>query len=79
MQENREQDFAFQNQKLNLIERLMSIREQAVLNRYTALLEKAELQARTEESVNAIKNGEVVDLSTFESNSKEWLKQNATK
>ena len=65
--------------KLDLIERLMQVREEAVLKHYEDLLIQAELQARSEESLNAIEKGEVVSLDAFKNSNKEWIRKNATR
>ncbi len=65
--------------KLDLIERVMQIREESILKNYEDLLTQAELQSRTDESIKAIQVGEVISIDEFNNSNKKWLKKNATK
>lgn len=65
--------------KLDLIERVMQIREESILKNYEDLLTLAELQSRTDESIKAIQVGEVISIDEFNHSNKKWLKKNATK
>jgi hypothetical protein len=65
--------------KLDLIERVMQIREESILKKYEDLLTQAELQLRTEASLESIKSREVISLNEFEKSNKKWLKKNSTK
>jgi hypothetical protein len=65
--------------KLDLIERVMQIREESILKNYEDLLTQAELQSRTDESLKAIQVGEVISIDEFNNSNKQWLKKNSTK
>lgn len=64
--------------KLVLIERLMQIKEEDVLQQYEKLLEQAQLQARADDSLKAIDNGQVISLEAFNSSNQSWINK-ATK
>jgi len=68
-----------ETRKLDLIQRLMRVRETAILEQYEKLLTKAQLIARTDESIEAIKNGETISLQDFKLSNKQWLKAQTTK
>jgi len=65
--------------KLDLIERVMQIREESILKNYEDLLTQAELQSRTDESLKAIQVGEVISIDEFNNSNKQWFKKNSTK
>ncbi len=60
--------------KLDIIERLMKVRKEDVLKKYEQLLIEAQLLTRTEESIQAIENGQTVTLESFSKGNKEWMK-----
>lgn len=60
--------------KLELIDRLMKVDERKTLDKVEELLVQAEMQARTDESMQDITNGNVVSLEEFTKGNKEWLK-----
>lgn len=60
--------------KLDIIERLMKVRKEDVLKKYEQLLIEAQLLTRTEESMQAIENGQTVTLKNFSKGNKEWMK-----
>ncbi len=59
--------------KLDIIERLMKVREEDVLKKYEQLLIEAQLFTRTEESMQAIENNQTVTLENFSKGNKEWM------
>ena len=59
--------------KLDIIERLMKVREEDVLKKYEQLLIEAQLFTRTEESMLAIENNQTVTLENFSKGNKEWM------
>ena len=63
--------------KLHLIERLMQTKEEKVLHYYEELLVKAEMQARAEESLEAIEKGDTRPISEFRKDVQGWKKQQA--
>jgi hypothetical protein len=63
-----------ESQKLDIIERLMNVRKEAVITKYEQLLTEAQLFTRTDESVKAIENGQTITLENFSKGNKEWLK-----
>ena len=60
--------------KLQLIDQLMKIGEEKTLARVEELLIRAEMEARAEESIQAIKDGNVISLEQFGKDCEEWLK-----
>ncbi len=65
--------------KLELIQQLMLVDDEAILRQYERLLVQAGMQARTEESIHAIENGNVLTINEFRAGNKEWLKKRSTK
>lgn len=65
--------------KLSLIERLMRVRRQGTLNQVEDILVQAEMDARTEESLEAIENNEVISFHQFQQNNQSWFEKKATK
>ncbi len=51
--------------KLSLIERLMKVKEASTLRRMEELITQAEMEARTGESIKAVKNGDVLSIDEF--------------
>ena len=69
-----QKDMDLQSKKLSLIERLMKIREAAVLQRFEELLIQTEMDDRAEESLKAIKDGNVTSYDDFKNEAREWIK-----
>ena len=65
--------------KLSLIERLTAISDEQTVKLYEELLVEAELISRTEESITAIENDQVITLDEFNSANKKWLEKNPTR
>ncbi|SFT73392.1 hypothetical protein SAMN04489724_1906 [Algoriphagus locisalis] len=65
--------------KLELIERVMRMKDTSVLERLEELIEQAELESRTKESLQSIKRGETVSLKDFGNQNRRWLKEKAMK
>lgn len=65
--------------KLGLIERLMRVQKTSTLQRMDQLITQAEIEARTEESMEAIRKGEVSSLNEFSRENRKWAKENYTK
>ena len=65
--------------KLNVIERLILIRRESTLDRVVELLEQEEMQARTEESLQAIEQGETMTMTEFRNRSKQWFQNQPTR
>ena len=65
--------------KLGLIERLMKVQKTSTLKRMDQLITQAEVESRTEESMEAISKGEVVSLDDFRKENRQWAKENYTK
>lgn len=65
--------------KLDIIERLMKVREEDVLKKYEQLLIEAQLFTRTEESMQAIENNQTVTLENFSKGNKEWMESKITR
>ena len=65
--------------KLDLIERLMKVKEEATLLRMERLITQAEMESRAKESLRAIAQGEVVTIDEFQKGNEEWVKENLTK
>jgi hypothetical protein len=65
--------------KLELINRVMKIEKSSMLERLEELFIQAEMEARTEESLESIRKGEVLTLNEFKKSNEEWLKKSATK
>ena len=65
--------------KLGIIERLMRVKEASTLKKMERLISQAELESRTEDSLKAIKKGEVVTLDEFSKENLKWVKKNSIK
>jgi hypothetical protein len=68
-----------EKRKLELINRVMKIEKSSMLERLEELFIQAEMEARTEESLESIRKGEVLTLNEFKKSNEEWLKKSATK
>lgn len=65
--------------KLGLIEKLMRVQKTSTLERMGQLITQAEMEARTEESMEAIKKEDVVSIDDFRRENRQWAKENYTK
>lgn len=61
--------------KLGLIERLMKMDSSSTLRRMEELIIQAEMESRSEESLNAIRKGDYVSLESFRSANDEWKRK----
>jgi hypothetical protein len=57
----------------------MEIEKSSSLEKLDDLFIQAEMESRTEESLEAIRNGEVLTLDEFIKSNEEWLKKTITK
>lgn len=60
-------------QKLSLIEKVMRVKTQETLSRIEDFLIQAEMEARANESLDAIKDNNVVSFDEFTQNNKDWI------
>lgn len=65
--------------KLGLIERLMRVQKTSTLKRMDQLITQAEMEARTEESITAIKKGDVISIDDFRRENQQWAKEKYTR
>jgi hypothetical protein len=65
--------------KLGLIQRVMAVRKASVLNRMEKLMEQAEMEIRTEESLQAIEKGDILSLDEFRKENKKWVEKEGIK
>jgi len=65
--------------KLGLIQRVMSARKISILERMEKLMVQAEMEIRTEESLQAIENGEVLSIDEFREENKKWAEKEVIK
>jgi diphthamide synthase (EF-2-diphthine--ammonia ligase) len=65
--------------KLGLIERVMQVQKKSTLERMDQLITQAEMETRTQESLEAISKGDVLSLDEFSQENREWAKKNYTK
>ncbi|MEQ8881722.1 MAG: hypothetical protein RLQ12_18905 [Cyclobacteriaceae bacterium] len=65
--------------KLGIIERLLRVEKTSTLQRMDQLITQAEIEARAEESLEAIRKGEVSSLDEFSQANRKWAKGNHTK
>lgn len=68
-----------EKRKLELIKGAIKIEKSSSIEKLDDLFVQAEMEARTEESLEAIRNGEVLTLDEFIKSNKEWLKKTVTK
>ena len=61
--------------KLGLIERLLKVNDMAALQRIEELIIQAELEYRAEESLEAIRKGEILSLDEFRKENQQWAKK----
>jgi hypothetical protein len=65
--------------KLELIERVMKMKDSSTLEKLEDLISQAEMESRTKESIRSIGKGEIVSLEEFAKQNQEWLKKKAMK
>ncbi|MBU3659639.1 MAG: hypothetical protein FGM14_07225 [Flavobacteriales bacterium] len=68
-----------ETKKLNLIERIMRIKQVATIDKFETLITDLELQARTETSLSQIQNNEVRSYESFSNEVEQWLKEKNSK
>jgi hypothetical protein len=68
-----------ETKKLNLIERIMRIKQVATIDKFESLITDLELQARTETSLRQIQNKEVRSYASFSNEVEQWLKDKNSK
>lgn len=64
--------------KLGLIERLMKLQNVSALRKVEKSIIQAEMEARAEESLKAIKGGEVLSIDEFRKENRKWAKERFT-
>jgi len=62
--------------KLGIIDRLMKIQNTSALKRVEELLTQAELESRAEDSLKAIKKGDVLSIDELGNENEQWRNQN---
>ena len=65
--------------KLELIDRLMKIRETSTLEKVEKLITQVEMETRAEESLKAIDKDDVLSIDDFKRENEQWLKKMSTK
>lgn len=65
--------------KLALIERLMKVHKTSTLERMDHLITQVEMEARSQESLEAIKQGDIISLDELRRENRKWAKENYTK
>lgn len=68
-----------ETKKLNLIERIMRIKQVATIDKFETLITDLELQARTETSLRQIQNNEVRSYESFSNEVEQWLREKNSK
>jgi len=68
-----------ETKKLNLIERIMRIKQVATIDKFESLITDLELQAGTETSLRQIQNNEVRSYESFSNEVEQWLKEKNSK
>ena len=68
-----------EKRKLSMIQRLLRIEKSSSLEKIEESIIRAEMEARTDESLEAIKRGEVMTLEEFRKSNQERLSKLATK
>ena len=59
--------------KLHLIEKLMSVQEEAVIDKVVQLLQQEEMEQRAYQALQDIDNGAVILLNDFQKQSRQWM------
>ncbi len=65
--------------KLGLIERLMKLQNESALRKVEKSIIQAEMEARAEESLKAIKKDEVLSIEEFRKENRKWAKERFTR
>lgn len=65
--------------KLGIIERLMKLQNVSALQKVEKSIIQAEMEARSEESLKAIKKGEVLSIDEFKKENRKWAKERFTR
>ncbi len=68
-----------ETKKLNLIERIMRIKQVSTIDKFESLIADLELQARTETSLGQIQNNEGRSYESFSNEVEQWLKNKSSK
>ena len=68
-----------EKRKLEGKKEVIETEKSSSLEKLDDLFVQAEMEARTEESLEAIRNGEVLTLDEFFKSNEEWLKKTVTK
>ena len=76
---NRKIAMTTEKRKPELIKGAVKIEKSSSLEKLEDPFIQAEMEARTKESLEAIRNGEVLTLDEFIKSNKEWLKKTVTK
>ena len=63
------------SRRQQLADRLMQVDRESILSQVDELLTRAEMQARHEESMEAIRNGDVMTAKEFRQSNSEWLRK----
>ncbi|TRX58739.1 hypothetical protein FNH22_12750 [Fulvivirga sp. M361] len=64
--------------KLDLIERLMKLQKGSSLQKVEKSIIRVEMEARAEESMEAIKNGDTLSMDEFKNENRQWAKERYT-
>lgn len=64
------------SRRQQLADRLMQVERESTLREVEELLIRAEMQARHEESMEAVRNGDVLTASEFRESNRQWLREN---
>ena len=62
-----------EEKKLGLISRFIKLKEERAINQLELAITQLEMDERTEESMQAIENGDVISLTEFKAEAEEWL------
>lgn len=68
-----------ETKKLNLIERIMRIKQVATIDKFESIITDLEIQSRTETSLHQIQNNEVRSYESFANEVEQWLKEKNSK
>lgn len=65
--------------KLGLIERLMKLQKVSALERVEKSITLVEMEARAEESMEAVRKGETLSIAEFKSENRKWARERYTR
>ncbi|MCC5919201.1 MAG: hypothetical protein LAT68_00470 [Cyclobacteriaceae bacterium] len=65
--------------KLDIIDRLLKIRNTSSLEKLKKLITQLEMESRINESLEAIEKEEVLSIEEFKSSTEKWLKKKSIK